>query len=73
MDQPELLRYSYSRGWQEGKVATALDGDSGNWTKLMLYDGEMGQSDDHQQRQHYSGVSYPPRELHPRLCVKPRC
>ena len=57
MDSPELLRYSYSRGWQDGKIATSLDDNSGNWTKLMLYDGEMGMSDDHKERQHYAGVS----------------
>lgn len=45
-----------------------LNQRTGNWTKVMLYDGEMGMFEHHIRDFHYGGVPYPPRKLHPLLC-----
>merc|ERR1712032_1200614 len=53
--EPSILRLAYP----------GLNFNSGNWTKLMLYDGEMGKYSGHHG---FAGEPYPPRELHPRVC-----
>merc|ERR1712176_935682 len=47
-----------------------LNSNTGNWTKVMLYDGDMGKSSEHRSKCQFEGEPYPPRILHPRLCAR---